>query len=212
MTKSITDPGKVYLERNNTMLKGSEKRQPDHPVERLFVDRWSPRAMSGEAIPNEELLTLFEAARWAPSSANNQPWRMLYAARNSSHWPLFFDLLVDSNKVWCVNAAALLVVVSKTTFENGKPCRTHSYDSGAAWMSLALQGSLMGLVVHGMQGFDYDRAGIDLNLPEGFQVEAMAAIGRPGRVEDLPEELQARETPNERRPLTQSICEGPFSL
>jgi hypothetical protein len=63
-----------------------------------------------------------------------------------------------------------------------------------------------------MQGFDYDRAGIDLNLPEGFQVEAMAAIGRPGRVEDLPEELQARETPNERRPLTQSICEGPFSL
>jgi nitroreductase len=168
--------------------------------------------MSGEEISSEELLTLFEAARWSPSSMNNQPWRILYAPRTSIHWPLFFDLLVDSNKVWCAKAAALLIVISKTTFENGKACRTHSYDSGAAWMSLALQGSLMGLVVHGMQGFDYDRARIDLNIPEEFQVEAMAAIGRPGRIEDLPEQLQARETPSERRPLTQSVCEGPFSL
>jgi nitroreductase len=194
------------------MLKGSDKRQPDHAVDRVFVDRWSPRAMSGEELTGEELLTLFEAARWAPSSMNNQPWRMLYAPRTSRHWPLFFDLLVDSNKVWCARAAVLVVVISKATFENGKPCRTHSYDGGAAWMSLALQGSLMGLVVHGMQGFDYDRAGIDLGIPEGFQVEAMAAVGRPGRVEELPEQLQARETPNERRPLAQSVCEGPFSL
>lgn len=194
------------------MIKGSEKRQSDHPVERIFVDRWSPRAMSGEEVSNGELLTLFEAARWAPSSMNNQPWRMLYAPRGSRHWPLFFDLLVDSNKVWCAKAAALVVVVSKTTFGSGKACRTHSYDSGAAWMSLALQGSMMGLVVHGMQGFDYDRARIELAIPEEFQVEAMAAIGRPGRIEDLPEQLQAREMPNERRPLVESVCEGPFSL
>jgi nitroreductase len=194
------------------MIKGSERRLPEHAVERIFVDRWSPRAMSGEELTDEELLTLFEAARWAPSSMNNQPWRVLYAPRGSSHWPLFFDLLVDSNKVWCARAAALLVVVSKDTFESGKPCRTHSYDSGAAWMSLALQGSLMGLVVHGMQGFDYERARTALNIPEGYQVEAMAAVGRPGRVEDLPEQLQAREIPSERRPLAQSVCEGPFSL
>jgi nitroreductase len=194
------------------MVKGSEKRHPDHPVDRIFVDRWSPRAMSGEEIPREELLKLFEAARWAPSSMNNQPWRMLYASRNSCHWPLFFDLLADSNKIWCDRAAALLVVISKTTFDNGKPCRTHSYDSGAAWVGLALQGSLMGLVVHGMQGFDYERARIALAIPDEFQVEAMAAIGRPGKVAELPELLQARETPNDRRPLSQSICEGPFSL
>lgn len=194
------------------MIKGSEKRQAAHPVERIFVDRWSPRAMSGEEVSNGELLTLFEAARWAPSSMNNQPWRMLYAPRGSRHWPLFFDLLVDSNKVWCARAAVLVVVVSKTTFGSGKACRTHSYDSGAAWMSLALQGSMMGLVVHGMQGFDYDRARIELAIPEEFQVEAMAAIGRPGRIEDLPEQLQAREMPNERRPLVESVCEGPFSL
>jgi nitroreductase len=194
------------------MLTGSERRHADHPVENLFVDRWSPRAMSGGEISSEELLTLFEAARWSPSSMNNQPWRMLYAPRSSCHWPLFFDLLAEGNRVWCAGAAALVVVISKTAFENGKPCRTHSYDSGAAWMSLALQGSLMGLVVHGMQGFDYDRARIDLDIPEGYQVEAMAAIGRPGRREDLPEQLQARETPSDRRPLSQSVCEGPFSL
>lgn len=194
------------------MIRGSQIRQADHPIESIFVDRWSPRAMSGDEISNEELLTLFEAARWSPSSMNNQPWRMLYATRTSSHWPLFFDLLVDSNKVWCAKAAALLLVISKTTFGSGKPCRTHSYDSGAAWMSLALQGSLMGLVVHGMQGFDYERARTVLNIPDEYQVEAMAAIGRPGRTEELPEQLQARETPNERRPLAQSICEGPFSL
>ncbi len=194
------------------MIRGSERRQADHPVERIFVDRWSPRAMSGEGLSDEAVLTLFEAARWAPSSMNNQPWRMLYAPRSSRHWPLFYDLLVDSNKVWCANAAVLVVVISKTTFGSGKPCRTHSYDSGAAWMSLALQGSLMGLVVHGMQGFDYDRARTALEIPEEYQVEAMAAIGLPGRIEDLPEQLQARETPNERRPLVQSVCQGPFSL
>jgi hypothetical protein len=106
----------------------------------------------------------------------------------------------------------LLLVISKTTFDNGKLCRTHSYDSGAAWMSLALQGSLMGLVVHGMQGFDYDRARIELGIPEEYQVEAMAAIGRPGRIEELPEHLQARETPSERRLLSLSVSQGPFSL
>lgn len=194
------------------MIKGSEIRTTDHGVGQLFVDRWSPRAMSGEDLPAETLQTLFEAARWAPSSMNNQPWRMLYAPRGSSHWPLYFDLLVDANKVWCAKAAVLVVFVSKTIFDNGKPCRTHSYDTGAAWMSLALQGSLLGLVVHGMQGFDYERARVELQIPAEYQVEAMAAVGWPGRLEDLPEALQARETPSDRRALELTICEGLFSL
>jgi len=194
------------------MIKGSEIRTTDHGVGQLFVDRWSPRAMSGEDLPAETLQTLFEAARWAPSSMNNQPWRMLYAPRGSSHWPLYFDLLVDANKVWCAKAAVLVVFVSKTTFDNGKPCRTHSYDTGAAWMSLALQGSLLGLVVHGMQGFDYERARVDLQIPAEYQVEAMAAVGWPGRLEVLPEALQARETPSDRRALELTIREGLFSL
>jgi nitroreductase len=157
-------------------------------------------------------MTFFEAARWAPSSMNNQPWRVLYARRTSPHWQLFFDLLADSNRVWCARASALLVFVSKTTFESGKPCRTHSYDTGGAWMSLALQGNLRGYVVHGMQGFDYERAREALQIPDEYQVEAMAAVGFPGRIEELPEPLQARETPSDRRPLAQTICEGPFSF
>jgi nitroreductase len=195
------------------MIKGSDKRQADYLIDAIFLNRWSPRAMSGENIPAEDLMVLFEAARWAPSSYNNQPWRILYAGRDSEHWPLFFDLLVDANRAWCVNAAALLVMVSKTTFDhNGKPSRTHSYDTGAAWENLALQGCLRGYVVHGMQGFDYDRARTTLNIPDDYQLEAMAAIGRPGRMEDLPEALQERESPNDRRKMVQTVCEGPFYL
>ncbi len=193
------------------MIKGSEIRKADHSIDHLFIDRWSPRAMSGDSIPESDLRVLFEAARWAPSSYNNQPWRIMYAHRDSEHWELFFDLLVATNKVWARNAAALLLMVSKTTFDhNGKPSVTHSFDCGAAWASLAFQGSLKGYVVHGMQGFDYERARISLNIPDDYRVEAMAAVGIPGSKEALPEELQNRESPNDRKKLVETVCEGPF--
>ncbi len=149
------------------MIKGSEKRIADHPIDSLFLDRWSPRAMTGEDISREELMTLFEAARWAPSSYNGQPWRMLYARRDTKHWPLFFDLLVELNQNWAKNAAALVLFISRTHFDfNDKPAPTHSFDTGSAWENLALQGWLKGFVVHGMQGFDYERAREELNIPE----------------------------------------------
>jgi len=195
------------------MIKGSDVRQADHPIDKLFLDRWSPRAMSGEEIPDVELMVLFEAARWAPSSNNNQPWRILYARRNTKYWPLFFNLLTESNQVWTRNAAALLVFISKTTFDhNNQPSITHSYDTGAAWENLALQGMLKGYVVHGMQGFDYKLARSVLNIPQEFNVEAMAAIGKPGNKEELPESLQERESPNNRRKLSETICEGPLHI
>jgi len=197
------------------MIDGSEARGPQaqHPVDELFLDRWSPRAMSGEAVSDEELMTLFEAARWAPSSYNNQPWRILYARRETGHWPAFFGLLVEGNQNWAKDAAALLLFVSKETFDfNGKPYPTHSFDTGAAWENLALQATLKGLVAHGMQGFDYERARTELNIPEGFRVEAMAAIGQHGRAEDLPEQLQKREAPSPRKKLAETICEGPFNF
>src|SRR3982074_1126949 len=122
--------------------------------------------MSGEEIAEEELLTLFEAARWAPSSYNNQPWRILYARRNGPHWQTFFDLLVDMNKAWAKNAAVLLLFISKTTFDHsGKPSRTHSFDAGSAWENLALQGINRGYVVHGMEGFDHEKAKSVLKIP-----------------------------------------------
>jgi nitroreductase len=193
------------------MIKGSEIRKADYRIEPLLVDRWSPRAMSGDDIATDELMRLFEAARWAPSSFNAQQWRALYARRGTEPWAVFFDLLVEANKVWAKNAAVLVVFISRENFEyNGKPSITHSYDCGAAWQNFALQGFRQGFVVHGMQGFDYDRARTELKIPDGFQVEAMAAVGKPGSKETLPEKLQEKESPNDRRKLADSICEGPF--
>jgi len=191
-------------------IKGQDFRKPDHTVEPFFVNRWSPRAMTGEEITREELMRLFEAARWAMSSMNNQPWRFLYALRNTEHWEKFFGLLAPGNQAWCKNAAALIVVVSKKTFDNGKPARTHSYDAGAAWYSFALQGTMTGLVMHGMQGFDYDRAAAELGVTDEYQVEAMAAVGRPGKREELPPALQERETPSQRRKVEEFAFEGGF--
>jgi nitroreductase len=193
------------------MIKGSEVRKADHQIERFLIDRWSPRAMSGEEISREELMRLFEAARWAPSSFNAQQWRALYARRGTEHWQTFFDLLVDANKSWAKSAAVLVVFISRKSFDyNDEPSVTHSYDAGAAWENFALQGFHQDLVVHGMEGFDYERARKELQIPEEFEVEAMAAVGKPGPKESLPEKLQTRESPNDRRKLSDSIFEGPF--
>ncbi|MFT3907054.1 MAG: nitroreductase family protein [Steroidobacteraceae bacterium] len=194
------------------MVKGSSVRQAHHPIDPLFVDRWSPRAMSGEAVSEQELMTLFEAARWAPSSMNFQPWRILYARRDSAHWPTYLHLLFDANRLWGQKAGAIALFVSKTVMDDGRPFPTHSYDTGAAWQNLALQSSLMGLAVHGIAGFDHARAREELGIPAEFAVEAMALIGRPGLKSDLPQNFQARESPNDRRPLAASVCEGRYSL
>lgn len=186
-------------------------RKAEHDVDRIFLDRWSPRAMSDEGVSNEELMSLFEAARWAPSSYNNQPWRFVYAKRNGSGWDALVGLLVPSNRVWAEKAAALVLIVSRETFEyNGKPSRTHTFDAGAAWGYLALQGSMRGLVVHGMEGFDYERAKTELGVPDGFKVEAMAAIGRPGRKEDLPPKQRDMESPSGRKSKAELVFEGRF--
>lgn len=194
-----------------TDLDPLEHRDGNHGVDDLFVRRWSPRAMSGEEISEEELMRLFEAARWAPSSYNNQPWRFLYARRGDGNWDRFFGLMVEFNQGWTGDAAVLVMVCSLTRFEhNGKPAATHSFDTGAAWMSLALQGTISGLVVHGMQGFDYEKARRVLNVPDDYDVEAMVAIGRPGDIEELPDDLQDQEEPKGRKPLSEIAIPGGF--
>ncbi len=194
-----------------TEIEISNYRKPDHDIEPILFHRWSPRAMSGEQISEQELMTLFEAARWAPSSYNAQPWRFLYARRGTASWDRYFDLMVEFNQSWTKHAAVLMVVVSRKTFEwNDQAAPTHSFDAGAAWQNLALQGSTMGLVVHGMQGFDYEKARVALNVPEDFQVDAMIAVGKPGKREDLPEDLQEREQPSDRKPVAEIAIEGGF--
>ena len=185
-------------------------RKPSQDINEIFSNRWSPRAMSGQEIDEKTLLTLFEAARWAPSANNNQPWRFIYARRNTNYWDMFFQLLAEGNQVWAKNAAVLIVIISKTTFDNGKPSITHSFDAGAAWVSFALQGSLAGLVIHGMQGFDYNKAKEVLGIPEGYAVEAMIAVGKQGKKEDLPDYLQEREFPSSRKTIAELAMEGPF--
>ena len=190
-----------------------EHRKADWPIEPIFLKRWSPRAMTGESLRDDELMTLFEAARWAPSTYNEQEWRFLYARRDSAHWQTFFDLLAEANQVWCKRAAALVVVLSHKVFtRNGKPNPVHTFDSGSAFENLALQGGAMGLVVHGMAGFDRDRARSALKVPHDYDVEAMIALGRPGTPRDLPEELQKIEKPSGRKKVNEIAREGPFAF
>jgi nitroreductase len=187
------------------------KRHANYPIEPLILNRWSPRAFAADEIPEHTLMTLFEAARWAPSSNNNQPWRFVYAKRGGRGWDRLLNLLVPNNKSWCEKAAALVVVVSKTTFDfNGTPSITHSYDAGAAWQTLALQATAIGWAAHGMQGFDYKRAQTELRIPADFNVEAMIAIGKPGDPAQLPEKLREREFPNDRKELQNLVFEATF--
>jgi len=167
--------------------------------------------MSGEELSDTELMQLFEAARWAPSSYNGQPWRFIYAKRNTQHWKKLFNLMVDFNKSWAKNAAVLIVILSRKNFEHDeKPSVTHQFDAGAAWENLALQGETQGLVTHGMQGFDYDKARTDLSIPDVFNVMAMVAIGKPAPKEILPPELQQKERPSSRKQLSEIIMEGRY--
>ncbi len=186
-------------------------RKAEYSIHPLILNRWSPRSMTGEKIEEAELFSLFEAARFAPSSYNNQPWRFLYAKRETPSWSLFFDLLIDFNKGWVKDAAALVLILSNTLFErNGKPCHTHSFDTGAAWMSMALEGSSRGYVIHGMEGFDYERARAVLEIPEKCTIEAMVAIGKRAPTHHLPPDLQSMEIPSSRKRIKEWVKEGKF--
>ncbi|WP_226987138.1 nitroreductase family protein [Candidatus Nitrososphaera evergladensis] len=186
-------------------------RKATYEINPLILNRWSARAMSGEALSHEELMPLFEAARWAPSAFNGQPWRFVYAKRDTPHWSRLFGLLMDLNKSWAKDAAALAVVVSKKTSDyNGQPNATHQFDTGAAWQNLALEATSRGLVAHAMGGFDHDGARHELDLPDDYEPLAMVAIGRPAPKEKLDPALREREYPSDRKPLAEIVMEGKF--
>ncbi len=189
----------------------ADNRQPQEDIDPLFVNRWSPRAMTGEPLDEEQYMSLFEAARWAPSSYNNQHWRFLYATREDDDFEQFSELLGDANQVWTDDAAVLVTIVTKSTFDhNGEPARTHSFDAGAAWQNIALEASRRGLVAHAMQGFDYEAAAEQLNVPDGHDVECMIAIGERAPADTLPEELEEREFPKGRKDMDEILFHGGF--
>jgi len=156
---------------------------------------------------------MLEAARWAASSYNSQPWRFLYALRDTSAWERFLSLLVPFNQSWAKKSSALVFMVSSPTMRSPRsgievPSPTHSFDAGTASGYFALQASLMGWCVHGMAGFDAERAFEELNIPKGYKVEAVYAVGKKGDPAGLPEELRARELPSDRRSLAELAFEG----
>lgn len=186
-------------------------RKTDYPVLELILNRWSARSFSTEPISDLELMTIFDAARWAQNSFDNQPWRFIYARHGSDHWQKLVNLLVPANKVWAQHARVLVLVISKKTFDyNESPSRTHSFDTGAACQNMALQAAYLDIVCHGMEGFDYEAAKTVFNISDIYQVEAMFALGKLGDKKDLPEKLQVRENPSNRKPLTQVVFEGNF--
>lgn len=188
-------------------------RVPDHAVDPMFPARWSPRAFSAQTMAEEELMVLFEAARWAPSSLNVQPWRFAWGLRGDAGFAALADALVPFNRDWAQHAAALVAIASKTTrtTDNGDvPHASHAFDAGAAWVSLALQAQLRGWVAHAMGGFDQAKAAASLSLPDGHVIHAIVAIGQQGDAAALPEALQARETPSPRMPVSQFAQRGRF--
>lgn len=188
-----------------------QRRKAEHSIDPLLLHRWSPRAMTGEPLDQETINSLFEAARWAPSSYNNQPWRFIYAKRDTPSFSKFFDLLVPFNQQWTHKAALLAVIASRKTFEtNNKPSPTHAFDTGAAWENLCLEGSRRSLVVHGMSGFDYEKARTTLKIPEDYEVLAMFAVGKKAAKETLTPELQKKEFPSSRKKIEEFVMEGSF--
>lgn len=190
----------------------AQTRKADYPIHDLIVQRWSPRAMSGEEISQDDLLALFEAARWAPSSYNNQPWRFIYVTKHDDAWQKMFDLMVPFNQSWARNASVLILVLSYNYFENnGKPSPTHTFETGAAVENLALEGFRRGLVVHGMEGFDYKRARSEFDIPDDYTIEALYAVGKPAPAHVLPEDMQARNVPTQRKKASELISHSAFS-
>jgi len=190
-------------------------RTPDHPIDPLFLERWSPRAFDGSEVPDSDLMAMFEAARWAPSAFNSQPWRFLYAKRGDGDWERFLSLLIPWNQGWAHSASVLIYILSDSmpmTGKDGAPqgSHSHSFDAGAAWACLALQATKMGYHAHGMSGIQMDKAREELRVPERWRIEAAAVVGRIGDPAMLDDKLRAREVPSGRKGVGEFVFRGGF--
>lgn len=167
----------------------------DKPILEVIEKRRSLRAYSPESLSIEQIETLFEAARWAPSSVNEQPWMFVFATQDQTDlWERIFDSLSEGNKTWATNAPLLIVSMARTSFSrNGLPNPTASYDLGGANAFLSLQATAMGLNVHQMGGYDRDILRRNLNIPDNFELGVVMAVGFSGSPETLPDNLRIRE-------------------
>jgi nitroreductase len=190
----LTDENSVnpYIQKKLTMQKSIEI---EHPVSEVIKKRKSVRAYSDRLIETQKINSLFEAVRWAPSSSNGQPWLYLYATKEQPElWNNLFDCLLDGNKIWAKDAPLLMISLARKNFiANDKPNHYAFYDLGAANAFLAIQAVELGLQLRQMGGYDPEKAKLNLNIPDSYHMGAMIAVGYPGDVTSLPENLRLRE-------------------
>ncbi len=193
-------------------LRTSSGRTAAVSIDPVFLDRWSPRSFQPDPITREELLPLFEAARWAPSANNEQPWTFVYALAPEDR-ERFLAPLAPGNRAWASRAPALVYLFARKRTRNGSAYPASSFDTGAAWMSFALQARMRGLDTHPMGGFDpaaaFEATGVD---PKDHDVMIAIAVGRRGKAEALPSQLAAREHPSDRQHLGTLVHEGRWRI
>jgi nitroreductase len=177
-------------------------RTPESEVDSMFIDRWSPRAFLSDPLPDHQVKTLFEAARWSPSCFNEQPWLFVYATEPAEREKLV-SALVPKNQRWASRCPLLIFALARKNFDQGGRANRHAvFDTGAAWMALALQARKLGLYAHAMAGFSQDKAYEVLGVSrDQYHIMAAIAVGRKDEsAGDLPEDILAMESPNTRKP------------
>jgi nitroreductase len=184
----------------------SKPAQTSQPIDPLLRKRWSGRAfIADKPVEREQIIALLEAARWAPSCWNDQPWRYIVFDRfhNKDAWQKAFECLSEGNQEWVIQTPVLLIAFADTRFtRNGKPNRWGQHDTGAASTSLCLQAASMGLMAHQMGGYDRDKVREAFSIPEQFDIMSMIAVGHPAEETDLEgEQLKSELQPRQRAPL-----------
>lgn len=189
-------------------IPAADVRKTDYDIDPVYVNRWSPRSILDKEVPEDVLFSLFEAARWAPSAFNLQPWRFI-VARTPEERETFYPFINEFNLTWCKSAPVLVLIISQKVTERGEN-PSHAFDTGAAWGFLALEAVRKGLVTHPMTGIDFAKAREILAVPEDYDIQALIAIGYQGPKESLPQALQEREQPSPRIPVQELLYAGAF--
>ncbi|GAB6928691.1 nitroreductase family protein [Paenibacillus sp. JCM 10914] len=184
-------------------------RQPGYPVHAHFVNRWSSRSFASRPVEEEVLFTVLEAARWAPSSGNGQPWRFV-VARTQAERERFQTFILPGNRGWSDHAPALILLISYNLNAKGEPSGSHAFDAGTAWGTIAAQAALLGLNTRALGGFDREAARQALGIPVEYDLHAVIALGYRGDPSSLPDSLRERDIPTGRLPLNELVHNGVF--
>ena len=179
-------------------------------LDRMFVERWSSKAFTDHRLSEQQIDVLFEAAHWAPSSSNRQPWLFVYATDGPDR-VRFNSVLNEGNTLWATRASMLVLVFARVVDEEGSSIRTAHFDTGAAWMSLALQANRMGLNTRAMGGIDLDAANTAAGVPrEEFQTICAIAVGVPGTLDDIDPDIAKGNIANDRNPINEIAFSGSY--